>query len=46
MARRSFSGAAVFLVLWMAFIDVSAAHPGPVDRYGCHLDAAGRRHCH
>lgn len=46
MARRSLFGAAVFLVLCVTFVDVSAAHPGPVDRFGCHLDGAGRRHCH
>jgi hypothetical protein len=25
---------------------VSIAHPGPVDQYGCHYDSAGNYHCH
>ena len=25
---------------------VSVAHPGPVDQYGCHSDSNGNYHCH
>ena len=25
---------------------VSVAHPGPIDQYGCHSDSYGNYHCH
>jgi hypothetical protein len=36
----------VLVVTVMALAEVSIAHPGPVDQYGCHYDSAGNYHCH
>jgi hypothetical protein len=38
----------LFLVVTVTALaqQISVAHPGPVDQYGCHYDSAGNYHCH
>jgi hypothetical protein len=45
LTRKIVASVLLFLST-MAVVDVCVAHPGPVDRNGCHLDGQGRRHCH
>lgn len=36
----------VVFVLMVLFSTLALAHPGPADRYGCHVDEYGYFHCH
>jgi hypothetical protein len=43
---RKLLGSLLFLMVIGGVANVCFAHPGPVDKNGCHLDGSGRKHCH
>lgn len=46
--KNKFKELITLLLIVVGFLSMSVvyAHPGPVDRDGCHLDSQGRKHCH